>query len=229
MLSSVRQADDDELFRLLFDTDEEAGSDEGEDSGLEFNSDAEAHPGSVDDLLALVDELDSGHPAAAAAEAPASASHDVPPPPVPPMPAADRPAGRSSRAVSSTGPQTAALANATFGIGRISFYKEGHDKFRFRAVCNQHPGCQLSQLLPQGEGQRARPGRPLGLMAAWLDPTIAVESRHEHRNPFFMASLDREVRKAARQKLKQAPGAQGLFDREKGANPGEDSEPEDAM
>lgn len=75
---------------------------------------------------------------------------------------------------------------------------------------------------------RSAQGRPIGLMAAWLEAgnELALGSAEEHKNQFFVMSLSRQVRQAARQRLRAMPGGVGLLSCERLPSAGEGSEPE---
>ena len=118
-----------------------------------------------------------------------------------------------------------ALVSVPFGVGRISFYKDG----RFEALCclPGHARCRMTRYLPKSEqAARSGKGRPVGHMAAWLSPSIVLQDRAEHRNPFFMMSLSKEARQQARNGVKNVERGLELLSHERARLPDEDSEPE---
>ena len=114
-------------------------------------------------------------------------------------------------------PHGCADAEIRLACGKIAYYVHDH---RFEAQCNCHKKCRLTRtsrgsLLASKQGQ----GRPLGLLAAWLMLThgpAPPASKDEHRDPFLIALISHEDRRAARRILKSSVDGRALlsFERE---------------
>ena len=71
-------------------------------------------------------------------------------------------------------------------------------------------------------------GRPVGYLAAWLANCWHCANHADHMNPFALAVLTQDVRKAARQIVKTLPNGVALLGRERDQGTDPDSEPEEA-
>ena len=120
------------------------------------------------------------------------------------------------------------LASVRFDNGgKISRYRDG----RFEAVC----GCD--HHLPNGRCRLTRTsvgnvdspaqGRPLGLLAAWIEEASQFSSREEHSSAFSLFLFSPERRRIGREQLMRLPGAAALAALERVQRPGEGSEPEE--
>lgn len=137
-------------------------------------------------------------------------------------------AGRASRH-SGSAQVTVFLAH-----GKLSYYP--HDQ-RFEAVCRRHQAAPdvatgssgvLCRLTRTGRANARRPaqGRPCGLMMAWLHVAAEVADRTCHCDAFFVGSISREARRAARAMLSELPNGALLLQCERALRAGEDSEPD---
>jgi len=118
-------------------------------------------------------------------------------------------------------------AEATLDLtnGKIVFYTL---QSRFQCTCSVHPGCTLTR---KGTGHRFRraQGRPLGLIARWLEIAThdGVVTKEDHQNKFLLATFSKADRLQARRRLRQREGP-SLEQYERNRYPDEgDSEPED--
>ena len=119
------------------------------------------------------------------------------------------------------------LASVRFDNGgKISRYRDG----RFEAVC----GCD--HHLPNGRCRLTRTsvgnvdspaqGRPLGLLAAWIEEASQFSSREEHSSAFSLFLFSPERRRIGRVQLMRLPGPAALAALERVQRPDEGSEPE---
>lgn len=116
--------------------------------------------------------------------------------------------------------------NIWLPTGKITWYKKYN---RFEATCKRpsHGRCVLTRsgnmsMLP-GCG-----GRPLGLMAAWMNAS-ATDAPDKVSHLAFAVELEHEAqfgrRMAERERLKTTASATNLFAREAPRRPGEQEEP----
>jgi len=122
-----------------------------------------------------------------------------------------------------------AEAVVVFPLGKISFYKGTGS---FECVCSRegHVDCRLTRTsLPSVRAARAGQGRPLGLLASWLLFDGELHGKAEHRNPFTVLGLTRELRSQGRHVLRGLPNGAQLeaCERPRRASEEESSEPED--
>lgn len=117
--------------------------------------------------------------------------------------------------VQAPGMRTQAIAAMEFGNGRISYYRKGD----FVAICQRH-GCILTRT--SRPGRRAAQGRPLGLMAAWLQTDF--ETKEEHLDKGNFPSYD--ARLLARTALALSPEGMELASHEGPGADGDLGEPE---
>ena len=149
--------------------------------------------------------------------------HSVPPAPVSPA------ASASARGVAaSVGSQLEdrGMADAAVFLenGKISFYEKGN---RFECTCFRHPKCVLTRTGAYNARRKGQ-GRPVGLMAAWLEfnDHAAMASAEDHKNPFLVQGISKQARLAARRRLRAAEGPD-IEARERGRTASEaDSEPD---
>jgi hypothetical protein len=94
------------------------------------------------------------------------------------------------------------------------------------AECSEHHGrCRLTRVLHASSlPSRRAQGRPLGLMAAWLEAAPLATSAEEHKE--LAKSLEKVERREARASLRERPGAAALFALERGQRDSSDSEPD---
>lgn len=136
----------------------------------------------------------------------------------------------SSRAPSSAGgssalgPRDQADACLVMDSGTIRFYRK-HG--RFQATCSRHPQCRLTRYLGQETPANTRKGkgRPLGLMAAWLQDTAPIDEI-EHKSPLNVMAISRMARMAARDHLKTLEQGRRLLEFERPCGEGCPEEPE---
>ena len=93
------------------------------------------------------------------------------------------------------------------------------DKYsRFEATCGNplHKPCRLTREA-HGNPDKLGQGRPLGLMASWLEKghNPCITTHDEHRDPIIMMCIDFDARLAARRRLKKVPGSACLFEAER--------------
>ena len=185
----------------------------------------------VDDRPATAAKAPAAKAAAQPSSSGAAGSSDWPPPPPVPSAAAATmgrraraSAGASRSAFSAT---EACLAVVRLRFGKISVYRKQN---RFEAVCNQHDGkCVLTRSGKEHKGVgREGQGRPVGLMAAWLDMADCFDTAAEHMNPMVPVCVAREDRQAARERVKVLEGGVALLgqERPKDTSRGEESEPD---
>ena len=171
---------------------------------------AQAASSSTDQIL---------EPAASSAPPPPPAAHD----------AADAPEeGDELQAL----PREAGLSACRFYSGAITFYpsKTTAGAGRFQANCGQPElhgrRCRLTRTCAAAvrrNGNQAQ-GRPLGLLAAWLQAGALLETAEEHAAA--VGGLRREDRQAARLELLATENGPELAEHERPARPGEPDEPE---
>lgn len=157
--------------------------------------------------------------AEAAAEAPpepAAAGQIVEAPPPP------QPAGAAA------GPRRAAETFVAMRWGKIASYTS---KGSFELVCRNpaHGKCVLARSAKARgavPGRIPRGGRPLGLLAAWLE-NGHVASKEEHWSPELLHAT-KAAREAGRASIKNATNGPALlsYERPKAADLGEASEPD---
>lgn len=117
-----------------------------------------------------------------------------------------------------------------FPQGKVSYYS--HD-LRFEAVCRHHQTagddatlCRLTRTAKASRRKKAQ-GRPVGLLASWLEMASQHQSKADHCARFWVsACITREHRRAARARLMALPNGRDLAACERAQEPGEDSEPE---
>eukprot|EP00971_Amphidinium_carterae_P147820 2930043-Amphidinium_carterae.4 len=112
------------------------------------------------------------------------------------------------------------------GHGRISYHAS---KESFEATCNVHAGCVLTR---SRHGRKVKGftekqgGRPLGLMAVWLQRAHDHETAALHKEKDFFVLYSHEERSAARRQLSESIAGRELVQWEKPkANPTEPDEP----
>ena len=97
------------------------------------------------------------------------------------------------------------------------------------AQCYDHKSCTLSRtMLASRMPGRAASGRPLGLLAAWLQARArpGMDSKDAHKNPLVLASSTLELRRRARIWMRTFPNGGALEAFERMRRPEEDEEPE---
>ena len=98
---------------------------------------------------------------------------------------------------------------------------------RFQATCtdprHQVRGnpCRLTRGSARARGAEPANGRPLGLLAAWVQSRGDFATREEHRDAFFLMSLSQARREAAREALRNSPSGPELLAHERPLDPGE--------
>jgi hypothetical protein len=168
---------------------------------------------------------------------------EVATPPLPPAAPLPAEIGPCEAASSSAGPPIAAvggdapppvarhgkaLATVVLPNGAISVYANNN----FQATCSNaaagHGGrCRLTRRrLGHPTRKHAPQGRPLGLMAAWLENTAAATTQAIHCEPFLVACTPFELRRAARGRASLLLGWAALAGYERAQGDGELSEPE---
>jgi hypothetical protein len=112
-----------------------------------------------------------------------------------------------------------------FAFGTISAYRSGD----LVATCGYpgHARCRITRTVQlQGSRTKSAKGRPLGLMAAWLLDD-AHQSQAAHCQAAKAKAYSFEQRRAARTALRNTPGSEPLFEKERGRHDTEQhSEPE---
>lgn len=216
-----------------------AQADEGEEAEPEAE-DEDAPPEFVAMLDPLLDAYDETAPEGLSV--PASSSHEPgnrpmaeenadppqPPPPAPPTPPELPPAEKRRR----QGRFRALEQTITVEGGTITYYASNNN---FEARCFAHYGerCTLTRTAAATASARSSgplPGRPLGLLASWLLVGSLCEDKRTHKDAGNLKRLASatcfEYRKADRQTLMAAHGAQELAAHERPAADGEGEEPE---
>jgi hypothetical protein len=104
--------------------------------------------------------------------------------------------------------------------GNIRWYARSR---RFVATCRNaaHGRCVKQKTISSRVGR----GRPLGLLAAWLERAFEFDSQEAHTS--VGALVPRQERQAARQRLRQVRGSASLFDAELRPEDGLESEPDE--
>lgn len=178
--------------------------------------------------------------AAEGANRPASSNDPPPevPPPAAPAPAAESAGLRGVRRVAEVAgyadrPRGAGLYCTAFAGGSITFYpdKDAADKGRFQAVCGniaEHGNrCRLTRTKhePKNADRTPAQGRPLGLLAAWLELSHApnVDTSADHLANACL--INTAARQAARGRLMMQESGALLAACERARREGEDDEP----
>lgn len=180
--------------------------------------------GRVEDALGVLAEPDAVAEVAHPRQAEALVFAEPGPPLVPPAPEA--PATRGQVGV---GQHTTYVPG-----GFITFYlATAKSKARFQAQClnpDHGPKCRLTRAAEayQTQGVRVAQGRPLGLLAAWLEASTTDLCPDKPSHEAIVSFLSRETRLAARQTLLAATNGLELANRERPRRPGEAEEPSDA-
>jgi hypothetical protein len=119
-----------------------------------------------------------------------------------------------------------AIATCRLRGGAISYYRNGN----YEAVCSHpdHGRCRMTRAGNQARGHdNYAKGRPLGLLAAWLDFGQHCNDQAEHRDEVAMM-FTQGLRLAARRELLLLPGGDELAVHEKDSiSLGSEHEPED--
>eukprot|EP00971_Amphidinium_carterae_P225791 4478229-Amphidinium_carterae.3 len=213
------------IIEQSMDTSQGAGLDEAASSGLGQT----LHVASTSGASSSTDLVQSTLPAAAAAMmAPPAASSDGAWVPHTAVPSAESKSEvKGFKATSAVrGPVVSSDATVRFAGGKLAYY---WTKDCIEATCmnkSHGPSCKLTRTC-RGRHMKNKTmvaGRPLGVMAVWLQQhTVAEKALHK--------VLDNETyswanRKAARQLLQSSADSAGLFMHEREKIEGEDSEPE---
>lgn len=160
------------------------------------------------------------------------AGHDEPPLPPPPLPPPPAPPSEFSERRSLDGAAGRGRADVLcrFAGGEIVWYKHR----RFEAVCRVCPKtpsgkpCKLSKV--SYEGANKAQGRPLGLLAAWLEAGHqCMTDGADHKDKLFVKHcFPPKKRREARRRLREFGGAAAaaLEGKEREQRLGEESEPE---
>ena len=130
---------------------------------------------------------------------------------------------------SSRGPMLPALAVVHLEGGRIAHHAT---KEAFEAVCSNklHRGCNLSRTAKgrrQKGSERLVAGRPVDLLARWLQDHNTVDTKAAHKDLGRLVSYSLEERRACRRRVAAAHGGEALLSMEREQHDGEASEPED--
>eukprot|EP00971_Amphidinium_carterae_P190589 3782324-Amphidinium_carterae.1 len=118
-----------------------------------------------------------------------------------------------------------AAAIVEYPHGRIAYHES---KQGFEAVCTRHPGCSLSRTARAKKRKSTGPpvgGRPLGLLAHWIQDTSAT-SKAEHKEPSRFLGYSVAAREAARADMLTRAGGTELQSYERPPAEGEGLEPE---
>jgi len=101
--------------------------------------------------------------------------------------------------------------------GVISYYVSKH---AFAATCGNpmHGACVLTRSSTKRAHMK---GRPLSLMAAWLQQGPLHDTKESHWRTIAELACDAEALRSARQELLLLPAAGGVLARERGLDPGE--------
>eukprot|EP00971_Amphidinium_carterae_P219864 4364707-Amphidinium_carterae.2 len=112
-----------------------------------------------------------------------------------------------------------------WGQCRIAYYE---NKKIFQATCHKHAKCTLSRSYNPAVTQRAglASGRPLGLMAAWLEVADQFGSKADHHSALKEIQTSLEKRQEGRDMLRSLEGAELLLGYER---PLEKDEPEEPI
>ena len=148
--------------------------------------------------------------------------HEFPVPPPPPV------AGAMAAATlpMPTGGRRPPDASVFVDVGEIKYYSRAR---RFSAFCNQMSHgdrCRRERTANASRSGIGGQGRPLGYLVAWLSRGHQHETQQEHMNcEDCEVAISLEDRSAARERLQQTLGFEGLFAGERPRRDGEDDEP----
>lgn len=174
---------------------------------------------------------------AASGEAPEVVAEALPPPPMPPLPPAPDAAGLAVEPLPPVPPVAAPRLDRSAGMnctmfsgGSITFYpNKNRAGGRFQAKCGiiEHGDrCRLTRTSnpPARSRRNLAQGRPLGLLAAWLEMGTVVDNQEEHLAMAAFVLLGDRTR--CRQELLESPGGRALAAHERAQRAGEGEEPD---
>ena len=85
--------------------------------------------------------------------------------------------------------------------------------------------CRLTRMCFIKKDMSPENGRPIGTLAAWLEDCFVKDEREEHRDPFYIFSLEEKKRQDARQSVMCMPCGPKLADGGTAPKKGEPEEP----